>query len=71
MQCDIDILGDPTNTAEMELINGVSNTLLRLGIKDFNVKINDRRLLRDVILYCGFTNEQFTIPKKPFLNYLR
>jgi histidyl-tRNA synthetase len=60
VQCDIDILGDPTNTAEMELINGVSNTLLRLGIKDFNVKINDRRLLRDVILYCGFTNEQFT-----------
>lgn len=59
VQCDIDILGDPTNTAEMELINGVSNTLLKLGIKGFNVKINDRRLLRDVILYCGFTIEEF------------
>lgn len=54
VQCDMDIMGDPTNVAEMELIHAISSTLNRLGLKDFTIKINDRRLLLAVIASCGF-----------------
>ena len=43
MQCDIDILGDATNLAEIELILATSSTLTKLGFKNFEIRINDRR----------------------------
>lgn len=59
VQCDVDIIGDPSNIAEIELINTVSRALSRLGLKDFTVKINDRRVLKGLVTYAGFTEESF------------
>lgn len=54
MQCDIDILGEPANLAEIELILATTTTLGKLGFKGFEVRINDRRLLKAMAAYSGF-----------------
>ncbi|MBR4760318.1 MAG: histidine--tRNA ligase [Lachnospiraceae bacterium] len=59
MQCDIDILGEPTNLAEIELILATSSTLKKLGFANFKVRINDRRMLRAMSDWAGFGEEQF------------
>jgi histidyl-tRNA synthetase len=59
MQCDIDILGEPSNLAEIELILATTTTLGRLGFKDFKIRINDRRLLKAMAAYSGFPEEEF------------
>ena len=56
-QCDIDIIGEASHVAEMELISTTSEALLAIGFKDFNIKINDRRLLTAFILKAGFKAE--------------
>lgn len=59
MQCDIDILGDATNLAEIELILATSSTLTKLGFKNFEIRINDRRILKAMAEYSGFDAEDF------------
>lgn len=54
VQCDIDILGDPTSLAEIELITATTTLLGKLDLKDFTVRINDRRILRAMASYSGF-----------------
>ncbi len=60
-QCDIDILGDDSNLAEIELITATSDMLTKIlaeaGIKDFTVHINDRQILFAIALQAGFTEE--------------
>ncbi|CVI72074.1 Histidine--tRNA ligase [Clostridiales bacterium CHKCI001] len=58
-QCDIDILGDPTNLAEIELILATTTLLGKLGFSGFNVRINDRRILKAMANYSGFPEAQF------------
>ena len=58
IQCDIDILGDPTNLAEIELILATSEMLSRLNLGKFKVRINDRRLLKTMALACGLPEDQ-------------
>jgi len=55
MQCDIDILGEPSNIAEIELILATSTLLGKLDFKNFTIRINDRRILRAMVDYAGFT----------------
>lgn len=55
IQCDIDILGDPTINAEIDVINTTAKTFLNLGFKNFVCKLNDRRILSDLILGTGFS----------------
>ncbi len=57
MQCDIDIFGEPSNLAEIELILATTTTLGRLGFKGFEVRINDRQLLKAMAAYSGFPDE--------------
>ena len=57
IQCDMDIMGDASNVAEIELIHAMSSTLNKLELKDFTIKINDRRLLLGIIDSCGFGTE--------------
>ncbi len=57
VQCDIDIIGTESRTAELELILTTAKALKSVGIKDFTVKINDRRLLRGVLTNMGFPEE--------------
>lgn len=59
MQCDIDILGEPSNLAEIELILATTTTLGKLGFHDFQIKINDRRMLKAMAAYSGFPEEQY------------
>ena len=54
MQCDIDILGESSNLAEIELILATTTTLGRLGFKDFEIRINDRQILKAMAAYSGF-----------------
>ena len=57
VQCDIDILGDATNLAEIELITATTTLLGKLGFRDFTVRINDRRILKAMAAYSGFSEE--------------
>lgn len=59
MQCDIDIIGEETNLAEIELILATTTTLGRLGFKGFQIRINDRRILAAMAAACGFPEERF------------
>ena len=54
VQCDIDILGDESPNAEVELIDVTARALLAIGFSDFTVHINDRRLLRGMLESFGF-----------------
>ena len=59
MQCDIDILGEPSSLAEIELILATTTTLGRLGFKNFQIRINERRILKAMAAYSGFPEESF------------
>ena len=56
-QCDIDIIGDASNKAEMELIAATTAALENVGFDDFTLRINDRRILIDMIKAAGFADD--------------
>lgn len=54
-QCDIDILGEASNLAEIELILATTKALSEIAKgKHFTVRINDRRILMAMALYAGY-----------------
>lgn len=57
VQCDIDILGDDSINAEIELIDVTARALLAIGFDDFTVNVNDRRMLRSMLTAMGFAPE--------------
>lgn len=59
-QCDIDVIGDDSNLAEIEIIQTISSTLKRLSFENFTIKINDRRILKAIVMRAGFEEEVFT-----------
>ena len=59
MQCDIDIFGEPSNLAEIELILATTTTLGKLGFKNFEIRINDRQILKAMAAYSGFVEEDY------------
>lgn len=59
MQCDIDILGEPSNLAEIELILATTTTLGKLGFRNFQIRINDRKILKAMAAYSGFPEESY------------
>ena len=59
MLCDIDILVDPSNLAEIELILATTTTLGKLGFKNFQIRINERRILKAMAAYSGFPEESY------------
>ena len=61
MQCDIDILGEPTILAEIELILATSTLVGKLDFEDFTIRINDRKLLKAMAKYSGFPEESFDL----------
>ena len=58
-QCDIDILGEPSNLAEIELITATTTTIGRLGFKNFEIRINERRILKAMAAYSGFEEKDY------------
>ncbi len=57
VQCDIDILGDASYLAEIELIMATTTLLSKLDFRNFTVRINDRRILKAMALYAGFEED--------------
>ena len=49
-QCDIDILGDPSYLAEIELILATTTVIGRLDFHNFTIRINDRKILKNMII---------------------
>ncbi len=58
-QCDIDILGDNTNLAEIELITATTKALNNLGINDVKIIVNDRNILKAMAKSCNFPEDKF------------
>lgn len=59
MQCDIDILGEGSNLAEIELILATTAMLGKLDFKNFTVCINDRNILKAMAAFCGFKEADY------------
>ncbi len=59
MQCDIDILGEGSNLAEIELILATTAMLGKLNFKNFTVCINDRNILKSMAAYSGFKEDDY------------
>ncbi len=57
VQCDIDVLGDASPNAEVELIDITARAMLSIGFKDFYINVNDRRILRNMLENMGFASE--------------
>ena len=58
-QCDIDILGDPTYLAEIELILATTTVLGKLDFHNFTIRINARKILKAMAAYSGFAPEEY------------
>lgn len=58
VQCDIDIIGSDSVNAEIELIYVTAKALLNINIKNFVIKINDKRILKNILLSAGFEESQ-------------
>ena len=58
VQCDIDIIGDDTQRAEVELITATSAALDALGLRNCTIRVNDRRILHGIMHFCGFEHER-------------
>lgn len=59
VQCDIDILGDASRLAEIDLILATTTLLGKIGFKGYTVRINDRNILKGMAAYCGFPEESY------------
>lgn len=60
-QCDIDILGESTNLGEIEVLLATSTLLKEIEFDRYNFSydINDRRILKMIIAYAGFSESDF------------
>ena len=58
-QCGIDILGEASNLAEIELILATTTLLGKLDFRNFTIRINDRRILKAMAAYSGFPEESY------------
>lgn len=54
IQCDIDVIGNESYDAEIELITATGRALLKLPIGEFFIRVNHRQVLRNVLLKFGF-----------------
>jgi len=58
-QCDIDILGEASNLAEIDLILATTTAISKIGFHGFEIHINERRILRSMAEYSGFPEESY------------
>ncbi len=58
MQCDIDVLGDSSALSEAELVLATADALDAVGVGEFSVRINDRRILTGLVAAAGFSAAQ-------------
>ena len=59
VQCDIDIIGEASALAEIELITATAATLTALGLEGCRIRINDRRVLRALVTHFGIPDDSY------------
>jgi len=59
VQCDIDIIGEAGQLAEVELITATAAALEALGLEGCTIRINDRRILNGLLEFCGFDESRW------------
>ncbi|HKU39440.1 MAG TPA: histidine--tRNA ligase [Polyangiales bacterium] len=59
-QCDVDVVGASSHLVEAEVLGAAAQCLVRLGFRDFKLRINHRGLLRAIVEHCGIPNERET-----------
>ncbi len=59
VQCDIDIIGEKSILSEIELLTTIPEAIKRLGFNNFTIKINDRRLLKEMVLASNISEDIF------------
>jgi histidyl-tRNA synthetase len=52
-QCDVDVIGAPSNAVEAEVAGAAAQCLQRLGFSEFKLRLNHRGLLRALVEHCG------------------
>lgn len=57
-QCDIDILGESSPIGEIELLIAGASAYKKLGFEKITFKVNDRRILNEIIVTAGFEISQ-------------
>ncbi|UOQ88534.1 histidine--tRNA ligase [Agromyces endophyticus] len=57
VQCDIDVIGDATPLAELELLTATVATLDALGLAGCTIRINDRRILAGILASWGVPDD--------------
>jgi histidyl-tRNA synthetase len=57
VQCDIDIIGDETSLAEVEILNASLHALAGIGISTATIRVNHRELLSRSIQELGVASE--------------
>ncbi|WP_146120520.1 ATP phosphoribosyltransferase regulatory subunit, partial [Pseudomonas cedrina] len=60
IQCDIDVIGEPSINAEVDLIRTTAKCLSSVGLKDFVIRINNRKLIEALLVECGFFDRDFS-----------
>ena len=59
-QCDADIIGSTSSLCELDLVQVFSEALTDLGIPDFTIHVNDRRILSALASSLGVSQEKLT-----------
>lgn len=58
VQCDMDILGEPSYYAEVELLLSAAEAYKNLGFERLTFKLNDRRILNELVVLAGFDSAE-------------
>lgn len=56
-QCDVDVIGSSSMAADAEIVSLIFTALKKLGF-EIVIKINNRKLLNDVLDYCGVEKDR-------------
>ena len=70
-QCDIDIIGTTSVLADAELMVVIHAVLTQLGIKDFIIHINNRKLLNAIASIAGIPNAELAAFLRSLENWIR
>ena len=58
MQFDADIVGSNRTSADAEIISLMYETLTALGVSDFVIKVNNRKILNGLAAYVGYSPDK-------------
>lgn len=67
-QCDIDVIGDSSIKSDAECVQVMAEILKKLGIKEFEIEVNNRKLLSDIIDSVQIQNKEEVMRELDKLN---